>query len=148
MSEPMLETVPLTPATAKELMGWETEKQYVARKMKEYPESKPETWLFGETGPRRDDNGQYQPVHCTDVSGQKVVCWHNGSNRPFDKGWCQQIIHMVLYGQWAGPLTCPGETVNGEAECTLRAAIEEANESPLPDMIHFDIPDVLASRRF
>ena len=83
-------------------LGWETEKEYQARKVRENPGTKPEHYLFGDT------------YHCLDVSGQKVRCNHNAHNRPFDVDWCKALMHTVLSGQWAGPYTVPGETVNGE----------------------------------
>lgn len=93
---------PLTVADAKTMMGWETEKEYQARMVEENPDSKPEHWLFG------DD------YHCLNIDKVKVRCWNNANNRPFDSGWCEDLIHTILYGQWAGPHTIPGETVNGE----------------------------------
>ncbi len=93
---------PLDVEWCKDALGWETEKEFQARKMKEVPGSKPEVWVFGDV------------FHCKDVSGQKVRTNCNANNRPFDEGWCEELIHTVLHGQWAGPHTIPGETVNGE----------------------------------
>ena len=93
---------PLTIEDMKGLMGWETEKEFQQRKVKELPTSKPEHWIFGDT------------FHCKNVAGEKVRCNYNAQNRPFDDNWCQDLIHTILYGQWAGPHTIPGETVNGE----------------------------------
>ena len=105
----------LTAADMKELMGWETEKEYQKRKVEEVPGTKEEHWLYG------DD------FHCWSVPDsvqknlgikkEKVRCWHNRGNRPFDSAgvrWAEEIMDMILHGQWAGPLTIPGETVNGE----------------------------------
>lgn len=104
---------PLTVDNVVISLGWETEKQWQERMVREKG-GKPEHYLFGETGPRRDDNGQFQPIHCLDTDKQKVVCWNNANNRPFDQSWCDDLIHMILHGQWAGPLMMPGETINGE----------------------------------
>lgn len=93
---------PLTAADWRVVLEWETEKEYQARKVKEVPDSKPEHWLYGDV------------YHCLDTSGDKVRCRNNGNNRPFDMGWCEEIIDMILHGQWVGPYTIPGETVNGE----------------------------------
>lgn len=92
----------LTPDDMKTLLGWETEKEYQARMVAEQPDSKPEHWLYGDV------------YHCLDTSKQKVRCWNNANNRPFDMSWCEDLIHTILEGQWAGPLTVPGETINGE----------------------------------
>lgn len=104
---------PIKPDDWKVLLGWETEKEWRARMVHEKG-GKPEHWLFGETGPKREDNGQFQPIHCTNRAGEKVVCWANPNNRSFDMPWCEDLIHTHLHGQWAGPYTIPGETVNGE----------------------------------
>lgn len=93
---------PLTVEDVKTMLWWETEKQYQARMVVEKPGSKPEHWLFG------DD------YHCLDTSKQKVRCWNNLNNRPFDMSWCEDLVHTILSGQWAGPLMLPGETINGE----------------------------------
>lgn len=105
---------PLTVDDAKTMLGWETEKEYKGRMVQESPGSKPEAWMFGEFGPTREDTGRIQPIHCVNTNKEKVVCWNNANNRPFDMSWCEDLVHTILYGQWAGPLTIPGETVNGE----------------------------------
>lgn len=105
---------PLTVEQVKTILGWETEPEYKKRMVEENPNSKPEHHLFGETGPRRSGTGQFQPIHCINTKKEKVVCWNNANNRPFDMGWCEDLIHTILHGQWAGPLTIPGETINGE----------------------------------
>lgn len=96
------ENGPLTVERLKIMLGWETEEQYQARKVQEVPDSRPEHWLYG------DD------FHCYDTNKKKVRCWNNANNRPFDMGWCEDLIHTVLYGHWCGPYMMPGETVNGE----------------------------------
>lgn len=92
---------PLDPAEVRAMLGWETEPQYQARMVREKG-GKPEHWLFGDE------------FHCIDTDSNKVRCWNNAGNRPFDLLWCKELIHTILHGQWAGPLTVPGETVNGE----------------------------------
>ena len=110
---------PLTIERMKTILWWETEKEYQARMVAENPGTKPEHWLFGENGPKiKDASGAeigFQPIHCRNVAGEKVVCWNNAGNRSFDDEWEKNLIHTVLYGQWAGPFTIPGETINGEA---------------------------------
>ena len=104
---------PLTAETVKEMMGWETETEWRERMVRDKG-GKPEHYLFGENGPKREDTGTHQPVHCVNTDKVKVVCWQNANNRPFDMLWCEDLIHTILYGQWAGPLMMPGETINGE----------------------------------
>ncbi len=94
---------PLGPDYAAASLGWETEKEFQARKCKESPNTKPEQWLFGDV------------YHCRNVAGEKVRCNNNAYNRPFDESWCEDLVHTILFGQWAGPHTIPNEgTVNGE----------------------------------
>lgn len=96
---------PITAEDVVDMLGWETEEQYQKRMVKENPSTKPEHWLFGDNGPRCKDTGQFQPIHCVDTYGRKVVCWHNANNRPFDMAWCEELIHTILHWQWVGPLT-------------------------------------------
>ena len=103
---------PLDVAWMKDAMGWETESEYRARKVRENPGTTPEKFPMGDGVAL--EGGGIQPVHCTNVAGEKVICWHNAHNRPFDDAWSEDIEHTVLVGQWAGPHTMPGETVNGE----------------------------------
>lgn len=112
---------PLDATWWKRVLKWETESQYQERKVKEEIErgnvnAKKEHFLFGDgVVVELPDGTKYvHPVHCRNVAGEKVVCWANANNRPFDEGWCEQLIHTILYGQWAGPFTVPGETVNCE----------------------------------
>lgn len=102
---------PITPDEMVLMLDWETEKQYQVRMVAEKG-GKPEHYLFGESIVGKD--GIARPVHCLDTAKQKVVCWSNAGNRPFDSEWCEHLIQTILRGQWAGPLTVPGETVNGE----------------------------------
>lgn len=112
---------PLDIAWIVEAMGWETESEYLARMLAENPGSKPEQWMadpkkkdiFGD-GVLNQATGLIQPVHCKNVAGEKVICWNNANNRPYDGDWGEAISEMVLAGQWAGPFTVSGETVNGE----------------------------------
>lgn len=93
---------PLTPDDARRILGWETEEDYQARMLTEEPDSKASHWAYG------DD------FHCYDLLANKVRCARNAHNRPFDEGWSERLMQMILEFQWAGPLTVPGETVNGE----------------------------------
>ncbi len=105
---------PLGPMTAKDwklALDWETEPEYQKRMVAEKG-GEPSHWLYGDMV--RDDAGRTHSVHCRDVAGNKVVCWTNAGNRPFDAMWCEDLVHTILSGQWAGPHTVPGETINGE----------------------------------
>lgn len=93
---------PIYVENMKTVLGWETEAEFKVRKVAEFPDTKPESWSFG------DD------YHCRDITGQKVRCNNNAHNRPFDMDWCESLIHTILCGRWAGPHTIPGGTVNGE----------------------------------
>lgn len=93
---------PLTQRDIVDLLDWEPEDEYQKRMVEENPGSEPQHWLYG------DD------YHCLDTKKRKVRCNNNANNRPFDEGWCEDLIHTLLVGQWAGPLMMPGETINGE----------------------------------
>lgn len=93
---------PLDPEWCKAAMGWETEKEYQARRMVEVPDTKAEQWEY------KDE------YHCKDEYGEKVRCKYNAHNRPYDDDWGGHLVATILRGQWAGPFTVPGETVNGE----------------------------------
>lgn len=96
------EAGPLTAPDIAEMLGWETEEDYIKRMVALNPNSKPIDWMFGDE------------YHCLNQAKKKVRCWNNAGNRPFDMSWCEDLIHTVLVAQWAGPHTVPGETVNGE----------------------------------
>ena len=93
---------PLTPDVLKKILGWETEKDFQQRMVREKG-GKPEQYGFGDV------------YHCLNDNKEKVYCWNNANNRPFDIKWCESLVYTILQGQWAGPFTLPGETVNGEA---------------------------------
>lgn len=111
---------PITVAWMKKALKWETESEWQKRMVAEAhaagnADAKPQHFLFGDGVPiKPEDGGGIQPVHCVDMNGEKVICWANQNNRPLDVEWAKAIASMVLYGQWAGPFTVPGGTVNGE----------------------------------
>lgn len=138
-----VERGPMTPDDWKELLGWETEEQYGERRVseentvREIMVSRPEKVWIQEVSEKLDttidvaikmlndvaskkeskpEQFKYRDdeVHCIDRYKRKVKCRYNANNRPFDMGWCEDLIHTILFGQWAGPYTIPGETVNGE----------------------------------
>lgn len=50
-----------------------------------------------------------------DEDGKRIILDHNLHNRPFAAGPTKKYLQDILTRQWAGPLSFPGETVNGEA---------------------------------
>lgn len=101
-------TSPAGPITAQDwkvILGWETESEFQARKARELGidlATAKAQWVFGDV------------FHCRNTTGEKVRCNANAGNRPFDEKWCEDLVHTVLVGQWAGPHTIPSGTVNGE----------------------------------
>ncbi len=93
---------PITEEVAIKILKWETEKQYKARKVVEAPGTNESHWTFGDE------------FMLKDVEGNKVRCWNNLDNREFDDRWSQGLTQTVLNYDWCGPLTVPGETINGE----------------------------------
>lgn len=101
---------PLTADLCAKALGWETEDEFIARKLRENPNDKPEKWMSVPS--KKDVFGD--TYHCKNEEGKKVRCNNNANNRPFDESWCAALVETILKGQWAGPHTLPGETVNGE----------------------------------
>jgi hypothetical protein len=98
---------PMTVNDMKVIFNWQTEKEWQEQsaaedRAKGSANAMPAHYLYGEV------------YHCLNAAGEKVRCINNANNRPFDLDWCKEIMDMILSGQWAGPLTVPGETVNGE----------------------------------
>lgn len=93
----------ITVEKAKAYLGWETEKDFAKRCMEANPGSTLDAWKFDDT-----------MTTLLDEDKQKVICWNNTENRPFDDAWCRSLAQDILNRNWAGPLTIPGETVNGE----------------------------------
>lgn len=96
-----VERGPLTVEEIHDLMGLETEKEYQKRKVEEKG-GELAHYLYGED------------YHCKNLAGEKVRARNNLNNRPFDESWCYDLAHTIICGQWAGPHTIPGETINGE----------------------------------
>src|ERR1035438_7975564 len=82
---------PLNPQWCKDALGWETEKEYQARSVKEQG-GKPGHYLFGDLGIKHA-SGAVSPIHCKNVAGEKVVAKFNAQNRPFDDDWCEALTH-------------------------------------------------------
>ena len=92
---------PITHKLARQFLGWETEAEYAARRIKDNPKLKEKELKFREFLLR-------------DGAGEKVVCSNNNKNRPFDEGNAKRLAQVILNREWAGPLNFPGETCNGE----------------------------------
>lgn len=108
---------PLEVDNMKLVLGWETESEFKARKVRENPGTKPEAWAWtGDMVQLDNPDGTKVtiPVHCKNLAGEKVICKYNAQNRSFDASWSEDLQNMIMHGQWAGPHTIPGETVNGE----------------------------------
>lgn len=106
------EAGPLTVEEVKMLLEWETEPQFQERMVREQG-GVPADWLFDK--PFTKPNGEVVVgFHCLNINKEKVRCWNNAGNRPFDDEWCQELRFTILNGQWAGPFTITGETINCE----------------------------------
>ena len=78
----------LTVAQAKKILLWETEAEYTARMSKDRPNKKPEKFKFGDG------------YVLTDENGQKIQCWSNSRNRPFEESWCRSMVQTILNGEF------------------------------------------------
>lgn len=78
---------PLTLTLAKDLIGWETEEDFTARKKADEPKSKKD-FLYGENFILRDSDGR------------KVMLWNNKGNRELDVTWAKKIAQDILNGHW------------------------------------------------
>ncbi len=74
----------ITFAVCKKLLRWEAEKDYVARMCKDNPKLKQEEVGYGNDFLLKDEEGQ------------KVRCWANTRNRPFDDSWARQLAQDIL----------------------------------------------------
>lgn len=93
---------PLDAAWFIKALGWKSEKQWLAEQLAKDPSFKAEEHGYG------DDYLYESPI------AGKVRCINNGGNRPFDDGTRKRYTQDLLNRKWAGPMTYPGETVNGE----------------------------------
>lgn len=92
----------ITHEVMRQILGWETEDEYAARRMAEDPALTREECRFEE--------GDYY----LDWYENKVRMWNNNHNRPLTRAKGLEYAQTFLNREWAGPLTMPGETVNGE----------------------------------
>lgn len=95
----------ITADKMKILLGWETEEDWIARRRKEDPSLKNATLSFATAKP------EIEPL-LVDEEKNRVVCWHNLGNRPFDEATARKYAQDILTRNWAGYHN--GETINGE----------------------------------
>ncbi|MDO8473186.1 MAG: hypothetical protein Q7T05_05135 [Dehalococcoidia bacterium] len=112
------ESGPITLQVAKDLLNWESEKGYQARFKAANPDSK--------KVPDYGDGYLFK-----DQLGQKIRCWNNDRNRPFDEAHARKLAQDILNRNWAGPTTLEGETVNGEAIIVGRTGLIESGQHRL-----------------
>lgn len=74
---------PITVQMAKEALGWETDDEYVRRRLTEDPS-------LSEKKLRESD------FLLKDGAGNKIRCRHNTLNRPFDEKWAKKIAQDIL----------------------------------------------------
>lgn len=97
---------PLTAAQMRAILGWETERDYCQRLLKEGKITVPEEGKF------RDED--WEVMRLKNRAGERVVCWKCTANRPFDAAIAEEYVQDILTKNWAGPTSMPGETINGE----------------------------------
>src|SRR6185437_9080574 len=85
----------LTEDIAKMALGWQAEKEYVSAMMVSQPGTKAEAW-------------EYKDVYMLDdYEGNKIRCYANLDNRPFDETWAKTLAQEILSRNWAGEVTMP-----------------------------------------
>ncbi len=110
---------PITAAKAKKLLRWETESEYAERRMKEDPKLTEKKCKYG-------DNYLLK-----NYAGEKVRCWSNARNRPFDPTHAAKLAQDILNRNWELNLEniIIGETglvLSGQHRlCALILAVEE-----------------------
>jgi hypothetical protein len=103
-----LATVRITGPMAAKLLELETESEYALRCAREYGLASTENEVR-ELGIKLQFHTFVEPI-----TGEKVICWNNLHNRPFKMPAALAYKQEILTFNWAGPTTCPGETVNAE----------------------------------
>lgn len=114
---------PITEEIAKAALEWEDEKAYKLRCVEENPGTKPDHWEYKEDFLLKDKDGN------------KVRCWNNLDNRWLDLKWSEGLAQTILNGDWAGPTTMPGETVNGSTIVISRTGKVESGQHSLIGLI-------------
>lgn len=134
---------PITEQDAKDMLGWETQKEYTARCLKDesfeamgtdgQPITDPTESQVKDASLFERDSNIF--VIMIDHEGNPVTCWNNNNNRPFREGDCKKYVKTILTKNWAGPIAFPGETVNGETIIISRTANVESGQHRLIALI-------------
>jgi hypothetical protein len=108
-------------ATVKEVLGWESESEYVARMKAESPQINEAAVKYGEDYLLRDERGE------------KVRCWNNARNRPFDETHCRKLVQDQLNGAWAFNLETivvsrTGVVTSGQHRLVAKVLAEQLRE--------------------
>lgn len=110
---------PLTAAKAKKLLRWETESEFFQRRSASDPKMTEKKCRFG------DD------YLLKNYAGEKVRCWSNARNRPFDPTHAGKLAQDILNRNWELNLEniiigCTGLVLSGQHRlCALILAVEE-----------------------
>lgn len=90
LGQGMIRKAPVGVDYVKQLMGWESEGDYSKRRAAEtgQPEAKC----------KFPDDMEVVPFE--DVNGERVVCWHNHHNRPFDREHALELAQDQLHRVW------------------------------------------------
>lgn len=79
---------PITIDIAKKLLGWEVEDDYTKRLLAADPKMKQSRAVYGDR------------FLLKNYAGDKVNCWHNAKNRPFDLTHAKKIGQDILNKNW------------------------------------------------
>jgi hypothetical protein len=95
---------PIDEALAIQFLGWETEKEYVERYVREHPDEKPDVAAA--------KAAKFIQAHALlrDEEGNLVYCSRNSRNRPFNEAWARGLAQDTLNRCWAGPTAMPDTT--------------------------------------
>ncbi len=109
---------PITRQMMRDFLGWEDEPAYALRMVEEKPDLKAQFEALEKDEDRKTFLGQIKipdrDVLLKDEHGDRVACWNNWSNRPFDLERAYLYAQDILNRKWAGPLNIEDATVNGE----------------------------------
>jgi hypothetical protein len=103
---------PITVQLAKDILYWETEREYGVRMVGHNPGTKPEHWVWKDGYLLQDASKYTRKGDRILLQGEKVKCQNNLDNRELDIEWSLGLAQTILTGKWAGPFT-GRKTVNG-----------------------------------
>lgn len=125
----------ITAEQAKDILGWTTEEERLLQIAAEHPGIGKDALKAYEYGDVYMLNDASKLTDKGTPAGAKVRCYQNLDNRPFDLPWCLGLAQTILNGQWAGPLTIPGETINGSTIVLSRTGKVESGQHSLVALI-------------